>query len=121
MAENLIVIAVAFLVCLNAVAYLAFAADKARARRNEWRIPEANLLFLALCGGILGAKLGQRLLRHKTRKQPFKTLLNGIIVLQLAVLVVFLFPEPRKYVVNAVQEFFVFEQTPKRPPIRRTN
>ena len=34
-----------------------------------------TLLGLALFGGALGALLGQQLFRHKTQKQPFRTLL----------------------------------------------
>lgn len=65
-----------YLTLANLLAYAAFALDKKRARRGEWRVPERTLLMLAMLGGWLGAKLGQHRLRHKTRKQPFRAMLN---------------------------------------------
>lgn len=52
-------------------ALLAFAWDKAAARRGARRLPEARLLALALCGGGVGALLGMILFRHKTRRMSF--------------------------------------------------
>jgi uncharacterized membrane protein YsdA (DUF1294 family) len=42
-------------------------------------VRESTLLLAALFGG-LGAWLGQHLLRHKTRKEPFRTRLGVVIV-----------------------------------------
>lgn len=68
------------LLLVNVGAYLCFGADKRRAMLGEWRISEAALLLLALVGGSIGAKLGQRRFRHKTRKEPFRSLLNLILL-----------------------------------------
>ena len=65
-----------YLLIANLLAYLAFVLDKGRAVRGEWRIAETTLLTLALLGGWPGAKLAQWRFRHKTRKQPFRTMLN---------------------------------------------
>jgi uncharacterized membrane protein YsdA (DUF1294 family) len=53
-----------------------------------WRTPEATLLLLAALGGAAGAMAGQQVLRHKTRKEPFRTLLWLIAVAQATLLVV---------------------------------
>ena len=66
-------LAVAYLLAVNAGAFAAMAADKQRAVRDERRIPERTLLNIALIGGALGAVAAQQMLRHKTRKQPFRT------------------------------------------------
>lgn len=68
---------------LNGFTFFAFWLDKRRAIAGEWRVPEATLLFLSLCGGWIGAKLAQRICRHKTRKQPFRWQLNGIVLVWL--------------------------------------
>lgn len=57
--------------------------DKARARDHGRRVSERTLLTAALFGG-LGAWLGQHLLRHKTRKEPFRTWLGVMLALHLA-------------------------------------
>jgi uncharacterized membrane protein YsdA (DUF1294 family) len=63
---------------INAVTFIAFGLDKARAGSDHRRIPEADLLALALFGGLLGAYTGRALFRHKTRKQPFSNNLHTI-------------------------------------------
>ncbi len=55
--------------------------------RSRWRrIPERRLLFWAAVGGSPGAVLAQRLFRHKTLKEPFRTRLRMITAIQLTVL-----------------------------------
>lgn len=61
---------VAALVLLNLPSFIGFAADKWRAGRGAWRIPEATLIGLGWLGP-LGAWLGVYGLRHKTRKGGF--------------------------------------------------
>ncbi len=82
------------LLLVNIAAYLAFAHDKMQARRGGWRVRESTLLGLALFGGSAGARLAQQLLRHKARKQPFATVLNGILILHLAIAVALPFALP---------------------------
>lgn len=60
---------------INVVSFATFGWDKMCAENNRRRVPEAQLLLLALFGGALGALLGQQVFRHKTKKQPFRTLL----------------------------------------------
>ena len=45
--------------------------QKGRPCANEWRIPEATLQVLALCGGWPGAFIAQQRLRHKCSKPRF--------------------------------------------------
>lgn len=79
-----VLLSLAVLLFVNLTTFLVFWWDKAAARAGRWRIQESTLLGLALAGGSLGAILAQRLLRHKTRKEPFRSLLNLIIGGQLA-------------------------------------
>jgi len=69
------------------VAFVAYAVDKARAGRKAWRIPEANLHLIALCGGWPGALAAQHLLRHKNRKPEFQLTFWATVVLNIGALV----------------------------------
>ncbi|MGN5480843.1 DUF1294 domain-containing protein [Cupriavidus basilensis] len=73
-------------VLASVVAFLAYAEDKARASRNAWRIPEAHLHLLALCGGWPGALAAQHLLRHKNRKQEFQIIFWASIAINIGAL-----------------------------------
>lgn len=63
-----------------------YAWDKAAARNNRWRTPEAHLHLLALIGGWPGALLAQRVLRHKSSKKPFRAVFWVTVVVHCAVL-----------------------------------
>jgi len=45
-------------------------------------VRESTLLLVSLFGGV-GAWMGQHLLRHKTRKEPFRTLLGLVVIAHL--------------------------------------
>lgn len=70
------------LAALQAVAFALFWFDKVQARNGDWRVRERTLLLAALFGGI-GAWFAQHLLRHKTRKEPFRTLLGVVLGVHL--------------------------------------
>jgi uncharacterized membrane protein YsdA (DUF1294 family) len=64
---------------INIAAFVLFGWDKVSAENRRWRVPEAKLLLLALCGGAFGATLGQQFFRHKTRKEPFRSVLFAFL------------------------------------------
>lgn len=68
-----------YLASINLVTFAAFWADKRAAVHHHWRIAERTLLMLTALGGWAGALGGQLFLRHKTRKEPFRTWLWLII------------------------------------------
>ena len=68
----------------NVVTFCLYWWDKEAARDGHWRVSEARLLQFAFLGGSLGAFAAQRLLQHKTRKEPFRTQLMAILALHAA-------------------------------------
>ncbi len=79
-------ITILYLLVINVAAYAVFASDKRRAAYGARRIPERVLLQVAAAGGIIGSLTAQKVLRHKTRKEPFRTWLWLIAALQALVL-----------------------------------
>lgn len=66
--------------------FIAMGADKARAVRREWRIPEATLFAIALAGGAIGMAIGSEVFHHKTSKLSFLAVLYAILALWLLAL-----------------------------------
>ena len=72
-----------YLLTVNAVGFILMLADKYKARKNRWRIPEATLMLSALLGGSIGCLLGMYLVRHKTRHMKFTVGIPVILVFQI--------------------------------------
>jgi len=84
---NGIITVVISLVAINAVTFFVYGIDKWKAKRSMWRIPEATLLGLAAIGGSIGAWLGMRAWRHKTKHKKFQLGIPLIIMAQTALII----------------------------------
>ncbi|MUK69915.1 DUF1294 domain-containing protein [Aliivibrio fischeri] len=60
---------------MSLLTYVMYAVDKNAAKKGNWRTPENTLHVLSLLGGWPGALFAQNQFRHKSKKQPFKTIL----------------------------------------------
>lgn len=60
-----------YLILINIVTFILFAIDKKRAKKNQWRIPESQLLFFSLLGGSIGGIIAMKIVKHKTKKPKF--------------------------------------------------
>ena len=76
-----------YLIIINASAFLLMLADKQKAKRGGWRIPETTLLASALFGGSIGALAGMYLFRHKTRHLKFTLGIPLILAAQIGLAV----------------------------------
>ena len=79
-----------YLILINALVFLLMRTDKQKARRRQWRIPEALLLGLSFLGGSLGGTLGMVIFSHKTRKPLFSVGLPVALILHIGILMWFL-------------------------------
>ena len=71
---------------VNLTAFALYGADKRKAKRGEWRIPERTLLAIALLMGGAGAYAGMRVFRHKTKHLSFRILVPLGAVISVAAL-----------------------------------
>lgn len=74
-----------YLVLINAVGYLLMLADKHKAKKKLWRIPEATLMGVAAFGGSIGTLIGMYTVRHKTKHIKFTVGVPLILTVQIIV------------------------------------
>ena len=72
-----------YLLLVNAAAFVLMLADKQKARKRKWRIPEATLMGTAALGGSIGALAGMYLVRHKTQHLKFTLGIPVILAAQI--------------------------------------
>ncbi len=56
---------------INLITFLVWGFDKWRAQNQQWRVSERILFSLIILGGAIGALVGMKIFRHKTRKTMF--------------------------------------------------
>lgn len=81
---------VLYLCIVNALGFALMLADKKKAIKKQWRIPEKTLMGVALIGGSLGSWLGMYACRHKTQHIQFALGLPVILILQIVAILFFL-------------------------------
>lgn len=79
-----------YLFLINALGFVLMLADKRKAQKNRWRIPESTLIATAIIGGSLGTIAGMRIARHKTKHPKFYLGLPFIFAVQVIVAVLIL-------------------------------
>lgn len=79
-----------YLLIINALTLAFMLADKRKAQKGAWRIPEAVLLGLAALGGSLGGVLGMKLFRHKTLHLKFSLGLPLLLALHILLFILLL-------------------------------
>lgn len=83
--------AILYILIINVIAFAAYGIDKQKAVKKEWRISEDTLIGLALIGGSAGALLGMKCFHHKTRKKKFSVGVPLILILQIGIVIYFLY------------------------------
>ena len=71
-----------FYAIMTAITFVLYGVDKSKAKKGRWRIPEKTLLLFAACCGGLGAFLGMKIFRHKTKHTSFKILVPVFMIIQ---------------------------------------
>jgi uncharacterized membrane protein YsdA (DUF1294 family)/cold shock CspA family protein len=63
----------ALYIVLSLLTFIMYALDKSAAKNGAWRTQESTLHLLSLAGGWPGALIAQQKLRHKSKKQSFRS------------------------------------------------
>ncbi len=71
MRDAILIAVCAAFAAISLINFILYGADKRRARKNLWRIPERVLLLLSFFGGAVGGTAGMLVFRHKTKKFRF--------------------------------------------------
>ena len=79
-----------WLLAINLITFFVYRADKKRAIRKKWRIPERTLFLLAFIGGSIGAFAGMLLCRHKTKHRTFMIGVPCILLFHFSLLCLYL-------------------------------
>lgn len=73
-----------YLVAINLIAYILYAIDKYKSKRQKWRISEKALIMVALLGGSIGALFAMKIFHHKTKHKKFTIVVPLILIMQIA-------------------------------------
>ena len=68
--EPLLILLIAY-AAVSLLTFILYGADKAKAKKGAWRVPEKVLLGFSFFGGAVGGLLGMTLFRHTTRHWYF--------------------------------------------------
>lgn len=83
---DLKILIISYLIIINIAGFVAFALDKQKAVKHQWRIRESVLFLLAILGGSVGCLLGMKLFRHKTKHHSFAIGIPTIVIIQITVI-----------------------------------
>lgn len=89
--RNFVILFLIFYAILAAVSVVLTVLDKRAAVKGKWRVPEATLMLLGLCGGALPMFVTMRTIRHKTKHMKFMIGLPVEMALHVALICLIVF------------------------------
>jgi len=79
-------------VVASVICFAMYGFDKAAAKAGRWRTSENTLLFWGLACGWPGAIVAQKLMRHKSHKQSFRSRFLATVAVNITVFVYLVSP-----------------------------
>ncbi len=70
----------------NVVVFAIYGLDKYKAKTNQWRVKESQLITYAFLMGAVGAMAGMFVFRHKTKKPLFRVMIPVALLCNIAML-----------------------------------
>ena len=85
-----------YLILLSLITFILYFADKKKAEKKKWRIPEKVLLLCSFLGGAFGGYPAMLIFRHKTKGEhwyfTFVNILGLLIHIAALVAIAFFIP-----------------------------
>lgn len=72
-------------IVMSLITFILYAVDKAKSKKNAWRIKEATLLLCSFFLGALGGYLGMLVLHHKTKHWYFQVVNIFSLAIHIAI------------------------------------
>ena len=88
--EQKLTLIAAWFALISLVAVIATVADKIKATRGKWRVPEATLMGISVLGGSVAMLVTMIMIRHKTKHMKFMVGIPIVIASQIAAAIVVL-------------------------------
>ncbi len=92
--SQLQIVILSYLLIINLIAFILYGVDKKRAIRNEFRIRERVLLWMARLGGGIGSWLGIKSFHHKTKHTRFRIIVPLWMIIWVAAIVFLIIKQP---------------------------
>ncbi|MGN0531664.1 MAG: DUF1294 domain-containing protein [Eubacterium sp.] len=72
-----------YLAAINLLGIIVTIADKRKAVKGKYRIPELDLWLIAMLGGSVGTYITMKTIRHKTKHKKFMIGIPLVIIVQV--------------------------------------
>lgn len=82
--EQKLTLIAAWFALISLIAVIVTVADKIKAKRGRWRVPEATLMGISVLGGSVAMLVTMIMIRHKTKHMKFMIGIPVVIILQIA-------------------------------------
>lgn len=79
---------IVFVTIMSIITFFLFGADKLKAKKGSYRIPERVLIGFSFFFGAIGGVAGMYFFHHKTRKVKFYILVPMFVVVQIVLLAI---------------------------------
>lgn len=91
MNKTVVIFIASYFLLISLITAIITAADKSKAKKGSFRVPEKVLFILAVLGGSLAEYLTMKAIRHKTLHKRFMIGLPLIIIFQLLLVLILIF------------------------------
>lgn len=106
--KNIPFIILPYYLAISILTFCWYWKDKLAAQNDNWRTPENTLHLLSLIGGWPGGLVAQKTLRHKSKKQSFRSRFWATVFLNLGVFLWLYTPQGKTVLHILISSYFKY-------------